>query len=270
MPIATGSQALAADVINLGQGIYGDGSDGDVVIAGNPTNLARDMFYDDLTVPAGKSICTKGFRIFVNGTLIIAATGSIHNNGGTATSYIGGLATTIGTLGISGAGGNETAAGTSVNPSLGGSGGAGGAAGGAGGAGGVATAALSGGRALPVTISGFETFSLLKILGGGGGGGGYGTGEQGGGGGGGGGPVVIAARTITNSGTIESNGGDGDDADSANNGGGGGGGGGFLLLTYHWATFNTEQALGGAFGNGAGTGQNGVAGSVGKVIKLAS
>ena len=57
---------------------FGDGDDGVVTIAAN-TNLARDMFYDSLTVDSGKILSTKGYRIFVKGTL--TNNGTIENNG---------------------------------------------------------------------------------------------------------------------------------------------------------------------------------------------
>jgi hypothetical protein len=48
--------------------LFGDGSDGDVTIGSN-TSLARDMYYQDLTVNSGRTLDTNGYRIFVRGTL---------------------------------------------------------------------------------------------------------------------------------------------------------------------------------------------------------
>lgn len=62
------------------QAFFGDGSDGDVVISSN-TSLTRDMYYDDLTINNGITLSTKGYRIFVKGTLNCEWTGKIASNG---------------------------------------------------------------------------------------------------------------------------------------------------------------------------------------------
>ena len=55
-------------------------------------------------------------------------------------------------------------------------------------------------------------------------------------------------------------------------GGGGGGGGGVLVLIYNSTSWNTETATGGAAGSGdtvsTGTGDNGVAGTAGMILKF--
>ena len=65
--------------------IFGDGSDGDVVISSN-TSLARDMYYNNLTVDSGVTLKPNGYQIFVKGTLtnngIIDASGGNGTNGG--------------------------------------------------------------------------------------------------------------------------------------------------------------------------------------------
>jgi hypothetical protein len=135
-----------------GLAIYGDGSDGDVVIAVD-TSLARDMFYDNLTVNAGVTLNTNGFRVFcktgVKNFGIISHDGNTGGNGGNAAAGAGGapgtaatiintgtLVTTkptagAGVIGANGpaAGGTGVAAGTNPVCSLGGAGGAGGAGG---------------------------------------------------------------------------------------------------------------------------------------------
>jgi hypothetical protein len=58
-----------------GTAIFGDGSDGDVTLGAGTTTLARDMYYDDLTVPNGSTLAAAGFRIFVAGLLTVAAGG---------------------------------------------------------------------------------------------------------------------------------------------------------------------------------------------------
>jgi hypothetical protein len=63
------------------QAFFGDGSDGDVTISSN-TSLTRDMYYDDLTIQTGFTLSTKGYRIFVKGTLNCEWTGKIASNGG--------------------------------------------------------------------------------------------------------------------------------------------------------------------------------------------
>lgn len=101
--------------------LFGDGSDGDVVISGN-TTLTRDMFYDDLTVNVGIILNPAGYRIFVKGTL--TNNGSILRTGNS------------GSVGAAGTQGNSNAAGGAGGTKLAGVTVADGVAGGAGGAGG--------------------------------------------------------------------------------------------------------------------------------------
>jgi len=70
--------------------IWGDGSDGAVVISSN-TTLTRDMYYSDLTVNSTFTLNTGGYRIFVSGTL--TNNGTIANNGGNASGPTGGTNT---------------------------------------------------------------------------------------------------------------------------------------------------------------------------------
>ncbi len=266
-----------------GLSVFGDGTDGDVTIAAD-TDLARDMFYNNLTVNTTKILQTKGYRIFIKGTL--TNNGTIRNNGtaganaASQSGYaLGGAGGTVGSIGASAAGGNAKAVGSSLTSALGGAGGAGGAGDYAGKAAGTVTAptaAMGGFRALPlaVILKEIET-TVVKIGGGSGGGGGGGMGEatdEGGGGGGGGGAsaVMIAANIITNtSGVISANGGAGGNGWTAgNNGGGGGGGGGLLVMIYSSLAAGTEQASGGTGGAKAGTGVVGSNGSAGVVIKI--
>ncbi|MEX1173567.1 MAG: hypothetical protein WEG56_13255 [Chloroflexota bacterium] len=93
-PVASGDQALAAhyndlradvldpdtghrhdgtDGVNLGElrlQVFGDGTDGDVTIAAD-TGLNRDMWYRNLTVNAGATLITNGYRIFVKEVLTL-------------------------------------------------------------------------------------------------------------------------------------------------------------------------------------------------------
>lgn len=62
------------------EAFFGDGSDGSATISSN-TDLTRDMYYDDLTINTGITLDTKGFRVFVKGTLTCNGTGKIVSNG---------------------------------------------------------------------------------------------------------------------------------------------------------------------------------------------
>ena len=145
--------------------------------------------------------------------------------------------------GVSATGSGNNAAGQAggaVNPSLGGSGGTGGGDNnGPAGAGGTAAQAKSGGRALPVAISGWETYGTAAKIGSGGGGGGGGS-----------------------------------DSGYGSGFGGGGGGGGTLLFVYNSASWATEQVNGGAAGGNYGAGGYGrvdpAPGSAGNIIKIAN
>lgn len=83
---------------------YGDGSDGAYTTTGNLT-LTRDMFYTNLTVAAGHVLSTAGFRIFCNGTLTVAATGTIRNNGSNASNASNSVGDTGGVASNGGVGG---------------------------------------------------------------------------------------------------------------------------------------------------------------------
>ena len=135
-----------------GQDMFGDGSDGAVVISGN-TTLSRDMFYTNLTVNAGFTLTTAGYRIFCTGTLTVQATGIIENSG---------TAGTIGGTGDSGGGspGAGGAAGTSTSGSVPGS-----TTSGAGGAGGNS----GGGASFVAGTAGTNATKGLGVAGGGGG-----------------------------------------------------------------------------------------------------
>lgn len=149
---------------------YADGTDGDVTISSN-TNLARDMYYNNLTIDSGFTLNPSGYRIFVAGTLTnngtIARNGVAGTNGTNGTSGVagvkgtGGAALATGSIfgsvagkdGINGvlgnngsANGTNGTAGSAQNPSItgingsaGGTGGTGGLTPGSGGAGGAAT-----------------------------------------------------------------------------------------------------------------------------------
>jgi hypothetical protein len=286
--------STAADI--SGGGEFGDGVDGDVVIAASAP-IAKDMYYNNLTINAGQALATAGFRIFVRNILTMAAGSSITGNGAAGTGADGpgaaGAAAVGQTVGAGfigaapapGPGFGAGVAGTNATTTGGGAGGASGAGGGgAGAAGGTATAPTpaQGGptaanvvRAMPNAVTTALAGALVATLlrGGAGGASGGGSGAQtGAGGGGGGGVVVVAARNIVGTGTIEANGGAGGAGSAAANAGGGGGGGGGFVLTVSNGTLPvtlTTRALGGAAGAaGAGGGVAGAAGAAGNTVHV--
>ena len=274
--------------------LFGNGFDGNVVIAAGTTSLVRDMYYNTLTISAGGILRNRGFRIFVRDRLTINVGGSLQENGGdggtTGTAGAGGgtasgqagtvqnvsLAGGAGAAGVGGAGNGGTN-GIFGATGFGGAGGAG--TGGAGGVGGIVTATPADSQSNPralvaqslgTQVTGISGPGALRVRGGAGGGAGGGNGAAAGGGGGGGGGLVYAvARDIVNNGTIQAHGGAGGNAANAGAGGGGGGGGGLVLLGFHHLEGNVPTVTGGALGTGNGAGANGVAGVAGNYIPLA-
>ena len=118
-----GTKLIINDTQMLSQPIYGDGSDGDVIISAN-TNLTRDMYYNDLTVNTGVVLNNAGYRIYVKGTL--TNNGTISRNGNNGSN---GNAGSEDVKGTGGAGGSALAAGSlpgTIAGSAGGNGGDGG------------------------------------------------------------------------------------------------------------------------------------------------
>ncbi len=263
--------------------LFGDGADGAGVIAAD-TDLTRDMSYESLTINAGFTLNTKGFKVRVRGKLTIAATGALAAKGGdgengaedTAGPTAGGIRgndpssrrNIIGIFGgnggsaaaagtANGAGGNPAAAslnytGTIIEDLIGGSGGGGG-----GGHGTTPDAGLG------------PTAPLWGPIGGGGG---TATGSgsywlQGGAGGGPGGFLELWAYEIDNAGTITAAGGKGGNGltrgGSTKSGNGGGGAGGTVRVYYRTTSgsgLGTRSAAGGAAGTGGNLGSAGNAG----------
>lgn len=276
------STTSSGGVVGFGSAItWGDGSDGDVVITAGTTTLARDMFYNSLTVQNGGILKPAGFRIFVKTFTQVDTGGTINDNGNDAgvPPAIGGALSAIGWMQLAtGAGGlGRTAtgpgsAGASVvncittNGTAFARGGAGAGAttpsalGGSGGPASIGTS-LPGVRLL-TTFTNFRGY-LGAIFNGttGGGGGGLdltfgGTGTSGGGGGAGRG-VWIASNTIILNGTISANGGNGANAIGsglARVGGGGGGAGGMVVVqtTTNPASLTNVTVNGGAAGTSFG------------------
>lgn len=268
--------------------LFGDGSDGDVVIGAGTTTLAREMYYRNLTIQNAGILALANFRIWVRDTLTIDVGGLLHSNGAAATTNaaVGAHTARCGTVagGASGAGQNAAgSAGTNTTMTFPGytpSGGAGGAgSGGAGGAGGVASTVVATStsighiRSLLAGMSGQHLRSPNTACQpgcGGGGGGGSGA-APGGGGGQGAGALVVNARNLVNNGTIECRGGAGAAGTVANSGGGGGGGGGLAVVTAHYRAGGSPVVTGGAGGaSGGGAGVAGTQGSAGLFVPLAA
>lgn len=256
--------------------------------------MTRDAYLTNCTLTNTAQINTRGWRLFINGTLNLdnAMAGAIYADGGDGVAGLG-----------AGGAGSAGGTGTSVTAAVGGSAGAGGAgsttngsngtaASGAyanGGTGGGSAAGATGsggtpGSARPApSITGDIPFSrptdylcriggtlVLGGLGGSGGSGGSGNSTNSGGGGGGGGaggPVVyLAAATIqrdttTAAGAIRANGGAGGAGGTPSGGtsmggggGAGGGGGGWVYLIYNALTGNSKTALIHANGGAGGNG----------------
>jgi len=276
---------------------FGCGYDGNVTIAAGTTTLSREMQYNNLTIAAGGILKPNGNRIFVLGTLTIAATGTINDDGNlgsglTAGASLGAIGYLRGAGGGAGSGRNTTGAGSAsgaagfLAPNNAGatpSGGQGGTAGGAntGGPLGSTTLVLTSQTWHTQAVWGAAravTASPIPFAGGPGGSGGgcdpTGGTATSGGGGSGGGIVWVAAHTMANSGTISANGGAGAagvQTGTASAGGGGGGAGGLVAVVTGSGTAlaGTITANAGAGGAGAGTlGASGAAGSGGATVLL--
>ena len=260
---------LRADVLNLitghihdgtagrlmSGGWFGDGADGPVTIS-SATSLTRTMYYSALTINAGQTLNTKGWILFVDGTLTINATAVVMNDGGVGAVQNGGAA---GFFGPGGSGAIGYGAGLTPYVSPGPTWGWGGNGGNGSGGSGATVTAPHAARAFSEWLTAAlylasGSYTPWPIAGGGSGGGAGATYH----GGGAGGVVCIIARSIVNNGIIRSNGAAGEGLSA------GGGGGGVVLLGYRTATWGTEQANGGASGGGTGT-----AGAAGIIRKIA-
>lgn len=288
-----------------GFGVYGDGSDGAVVLDGTNTYaflgksghvywLKRDLFLTSLSLQSGALLQTGGggtptYRVYATGTVSVASgctiTTIVNNN---ASGAAGGSNLATGPLapganspsGTTGTG----AAGSSVLGAIGtgGSraGGSGGNAGGGSGGGAGGTATLPTGVSLPRQLPWAATMAAYGpnitgttefFPGGASGGAGQGDGSNAGGAGGpGGNPLFIAARTVVNAGTVSAQGGAGGNAVGGNAGGGGGGQGGPIMIICEnfVGSGGVVESLGGAGGSGAGSGAAGVAGGPSWTIVL--
>lgn len=260
--------------------LFGDGSDGDATISGT-TTLAKDTYYDHLTVQNGGILKTGGFRVLCKTSCTVDAGGVISNDGGDASTSTAGGAAPSGSVGGGTAGKNGVTAsngsnGTGASNAIGGSGGAGGGDGipvFSGGTGGTATpaAASTGGiRDLWFVLGGRYLTSTQANGGCGGSSGGAAASSTSGASGGGGGVVLLLAKSLVLNGTIRAIGGAGGNATGATNaGGGGGGGGGAILVAYNSKTGSGSFSVaGGSPGTGIGSGLPGSSGSSGTLIEL--
>lgn len=291
IPVLNSSGKLATGFIDTSSvvlGFFGDGTDGNATIS-SPTTLARDMFYNDLTITS--TLDPAGYRIFVKGTL--SGSGTILT---APTNGVAGTNASGNTAGSGGAGGTALASGylpASLAGKVGGGGGGG--------------ATTGSGAGQPGTVSTGEASSASIGSNGAAGGAGAAGGVSGGGGAGGAGgastggtATALAAasggvRTIQNyttwryfpdaaspasfrgnAGGAGGGGGGGGGTDSGGNtgggaGGGGGGGGGngaFILVVCNIISgtvgITANGGNGGAGGNGGnGSGSNGGGGSGG-------
>jgi hypothetical protein len=258
------------------KGIYGDGSDGALTVVGTVT-MTRDMYFTALTVPAGATLITAGYRVFAKTSIVVE--GTIHNNGSNGSGATGGASGASGSLRSGGSGGTSTVSGA-------GSGGASqqlpsnytGTAG-AGGSSSTGGGGVAGSRAfLSASNLSDPRYSMVMSVGwtlaqgsnavsaGPGGGSGRGNGAvAGGGGGGGGGLVTLCSPIIDNSiGAIQARGGSGASTAAVNCGGGGGGAGGIVYLVTDSYVGTLPDVSGGAAGAGTGAtpAQAGTAGLV--------
>lgn len=122
--------------------LYGDGSDGAVVLDGTNTfsfltkvsstySLQRDTYFTDVTISSGCTLNPNGYMIFVSGTLTRNGTGLISfngNGGGTGGAGGNGAHSASASGGTAGSAGAAVAAGTVPAAPAGKAGGAGGAA----------------------------------------------------------------------------------------------------------------------------------------------
>jgi hypothetical protein len=272
---------------------FGGGILGNLTLSGALT-LTEDAFYNTLTLNAGASLNTNGYKIFCKTLDLSNAPASairrFGNNGNNAANQTGGgtqaglNAGTTGGGGQGGAGATGTTGVGAVAVVAGSFTNANGGASGAGGQGGAGTPNAGGASRAASTVSApldFNriAFDLLRgavTIGGGAGGpggsagGGDGTnlGRGGGGGGASGAVIAIYAYTIITSGSTASsaiacnggNGGLGASATVGNVGGGGGGagaGGGYIYILYANKTGPVVTNLLNANGGNGGNGGNG-------------
>ena len=248
--------------------LFGDGSDGDVIISSG-TNLASCDIkqYRNLTVAASQTLGTSASSVAtmilcVSEVLSVQGTISMDGKGGApATDYSSSYGASGG-----GGGGGSSGAGTQGGDSVV-SGGAGGNSGGSHTAG-TAGSAIGACDKAKLRMSTTDRNNVLVSWGSGGGAGGAGSGSAGAGGNGGGAIIILAHRIIIgSSGAITADGAAGSSV-STGGGGGGGGGGCIYIVSKDITNAGSIAAAAGAAGSGTGsTGSNGAAGGAGTVVQ---
>lgn len=271
--------------------LFGDGSDGAVVISGN-TTLTRDMYYTNLTINSGVTLTTGNFKIFGTGTLTnnnatngISNVGVAGSAGGNGAGGTGATATASGSLKAAANGGSASLAGTCV----GGGGGSGGgtvwisfktiaveggitAQGGAGGAG----STFAGGGSGNAGNAGSNSTATLITSGSGGAGGSASTGGSAGG------TITTSKQSslsivnmmvffdpVLSLALMGGAGGGSGSTGTATSGGGGGGQGGIIFKMYRTLTTSGTNTVSGGAAGAAGTGGNpGTSGSSGISIAM--
>lgn len=279
-PPGPGQTLITTGATNAGWGslltttFFGTGIDADPNIGnGASVTLARDMYYDNLTIAAGGTLFTNGYRIFVKGTSTI--NGTISRVGSDASGTIGGPYLTGATLGDGGGGASGTGFPNNPNRTF--------SAGGTGGNGTSTSGGFDPFNPISADLGGASVFNdvfcalrgtVLNGTKGNGGNGGMpgGTGPgagTNGGGGGGGGVILLSTNLITGSGTITAQGGAGGNAVGDGYAGGGGGGGGVIALVTSVNDFTGSlNVSGGTGGTGVNGGQNGSVGGTGGLFVI--
>jgi hypothetical protein len=277
------SRSSISSLLTLG--VFGDGSDGRVILdgsqdfgfatrVGSTYTLTRDIYASALTIGPGVTVVPAGCRFFVRG-------GTLRNDGTIAAVGLAGAASGLNPANPSAASppvgvGNSVAQGGSFG-SAGAFGAGNGGAGGAGssGAGGgiIGTGSPGSYLRLPIhALAGSEGGLSMGGTTGGGGRGGNGGGDgtnSGGNGGNGAGMIVIFAQAVVNNGYFIATGGAGRTTTVGNTGGGGGGGGGVVVAyTLQPWTAGSTDVSGGAAGGGSGTGTAGSPGAQGTVLNV--
>lgn len=291
------SSTLAPDVNK-----FGDGSDGACVLDGTNTyatlmskvssvyTLIRDVYLTNLSLSAGVTLKTAGYRIYGTGTATgpgtIDCSGGAGANANSGTPGAAGVAQGAGTLGGGTNGGigvgitgeKNGTVGVNVANSIGSIAGNGGnAGGGTGGTAGTVTASKMSPRTkADMDDSMIETgATIISFKAGSGGGSGAISvgGNQGSSGGGGAGAgilflafYILAANLIVwakggNAGTPAASG-------SYDVGGSGGGGGGWIQARYHIDLGATFSVVGGTHSDGIASGATGTDGTAGTIFKV--
>ena len=279
--------------------LWGCGPDGNVSISSGTTTLARDTYYENLTISGTGNLKPNGWRVFVNGMLDLSAApaGAItynataSNNASGATGgtpapvlVVNSIGTANNTVGgaTGGTGNGATGTSTSTHTNNGGNSGASGA-------GGAGTATTGGNGVNPsanVNCPIYKAVDQLSLnvtaIGGGasGGSGGAGGGDSinsgGGGGGGSIGPGVIGiwaryinrgsnatAAIIQSKGVTGGNGGTAPTGNCGGGGGAGGSGGGWVHLVFGGLFGSTITGAIDVSSGAGGTGGNGVGTGIG-------